>query len=275
MNNYLLGDVEIISVSDGGLVFEASEFFNTVPQEEWDPYPEYSDGRIYMNVGSFILKSSGKTILVDTGLGKLNHHLNQTIKQTLLSDIQKSGISTFDIDMVFMTHLHTDHVGTNMTNSVDGWKPTFENAKYMVHQKDWDLFGARINTEPFEYLKEQVYPLLELGLLNFFSTDINLTDEVSTFETPGHTPGHTSLLIRSRGEMAMILGDALHVPPQVQETHWSPRADRNKTLSTQSRERVVKLLENDNGLIVSGHFPKPGFGRIQINKSKRRIYKPL
>ena len=115
MNKYLLGDVEIISASDGGLVFEASEFFNTVPQEEWDPYPEYSDGRIDMNVGSFILKSSGKTILVDTGLGKLNHHLNQTIKQTLLSDIQKSGISTFDIDMVFMTHLHTAVSYTHLT----------------------------------------------------------------------------------------------------------------------------------------------------------------
>ena len=81
MTKYLLGDVEIISASDGGLVFEASEFFNTVPQEEWNPYPEYSDGRIDMIVWSFILKSSGKTILVDTGLGKLNNHLNQTTKQ--------------------------------------------------------------------------------------------------------------------------------------------------------------------------------------------------
>ncbi|GIS64273.1 MAG: hypothetical protein CM1200mP3_05210 [Chloroflexota bacterium] len=71
-----------------------------------------------------------------------------------------------------------------MTNSVDGWKPTFENAKYMVHQKDWDLFGARINTEPFEYLKEQVYPLLGLGLLNFFSTDINLTEKFQPSKHP-------------------------------------------------------------------------------------------
>ena len=274
MNKYLLGDVEIISVSDGGLVFDTSEFFNTVPQEEWNPYPEYADGRIDMNVGSFILKSAEKIVLVDTGLGKLNHHLDQTVRETLLTNIQKSGVKLSDIDLVFMTHLHTDHVGTNMTKYIDGWKPTFENARYMVHQKDWDLFGARINTERFAYLKEQVYPLLELGLLDFFSRDISLTNEISTFGTPGHTPGHTSLLIRSHSEMAMILGDALHVPPQVQETHWSPRADRNKTLSTESRKRVVSLLEADHGLIVSGHFPKPGFGRIHVEKS-RKTYKPI
>ena len=212
--------------------------------------------------------------IVDTGLGKLDHHLQQTARETLLSEIHNCGIELSQIDLVFMTHLHTDHVGTNMTKSNEGWAPTFENARYMVHQKDWDLFGARINSEPFAYLKEQVYPLLELGLLDFFSSDINLTKEISTFETPGHTPGHTSLLIRSQGEMAMILGDALHVPPQVQETQWSPRADRNKTLSTESRERVVNLLETDNGLIVSGHFPRPGFGHINVDNFKR-VYKPI
>ena len=274
MGPFTVGDVEILPVSDGSIIFNRSEFFDTVPDIDWAPYPEYANGKINMNVGSFILKSNEKTILVDTGLGKLDHHLEQPVKETLLAEIKKTGVNLCEIDIVFMTHLHTDHVGTNMTKTDEGWKATFQNARYMVHQKDWDLFGARVNSKPFEYLKEQICPLVESGALDFFTGEIHLTKDISTFETPGHTPGHTSLLIQSKSEMAMILGDALHVPPQVNETHWSPRADRNKTLSTKSRKKLLELLEKQNGMLVSGHFPKPGLGRIKSNRSKK-IYEPL
>ena len=211
--------------------------------------------------------------MIDTGLGKLDHGILQLEKETLISDMSKSGFSVQDIDVVFMTHLHLDHVGTNMTVTKEGWKPTFPNANYFVSNKDWKLFSKLINTESFKYIKEQVSPLIDLGLLTKFNEEISLTNEVTTLPTPGHTPGHTSLLISSKGEKAVITGDAIHIPIQSSNTHWSPSPDRDKRLSSKSREKLINYIEKEHALIAAGHFKFPGFGKI-IKVNSKRTYIP-
>ena len=74
--------------------------------------------------------------------------------------------------------------------------------------------------------------------------------------------------------MAVIVGDAAHIPPQVEQPSWSPAPDRDKKLSAMTRESLMDLIERENALIASGHFPKPGFGEI-IKINSRRYYKPL
>ena len=271
MNSISIGETELYSVSDGILRFPKNEFFNDLKESDWKPYKEYSKETIDLNIGSFIVKTKSKTILVDTGLGKLDHGILQLKKKSLISDMFESGFSVEDIDIVFITHLHLDHVGTNMTLTEDGWKPTFPNAKYFVSNKDWKLFSKLMNTETFKYIKNQVNPLIELGLLNKFEEEISLTDEVTTLPTPGHTPGHTSLLISSNNEKAIITGDAIHIPIH---TDWSPSPDRDKFLSARSREELVSYIEKEQALIAAGHFPFPGFGKIIKIKSKK-TYIPL
>jgi glyoxylase-like metal-dependent hydrolase (beta-lactamase superfamily II) len=207
-------------------------------------------------------------------LGKLDHHINQPIRETLISEILETGLSLDDISIVFMTHLHLDHVGTNMTKTETGWAPTFKNAKYMVSKEDWDLFSRLTDSKQFEYIKEQVTPLIDLGIISFFSGETYISDEVITFPTPGHTPGHTSLIIKSGNETAVVLGDSAHIPPQVEETHWSPKADRNSSLSEQSRQKIMKYIEENGSIIASGHFPSPGFGTI-ITQNNKNTYQTL
>ena len=266
-----VGNTVIYSVSDGDLTFEKNVFFNAQSEEDWKPYSDYHDSKIGMNVGSFIIHTDSRTVLVDTGLGKLDHHLEQTARETLICEIDAAGFQHQNIDTVFLTHMHMDHVGTNMTETDHGWVPTFPNARYVVSKADWTLFGSRVNTRPFAYLKEQIQPLIDADVLDLIEGEINITDEITTLPTPGHTPGHTSLLISSAGEKAVIVGDAAHVPPQIEETHWSPAPDRDKDKSSESRSMMMDLIEKEHALVASGHFPSPGFGNIVRVNSRRKF----
>ena len=266
-----VGNTVIYSVSDGDLTFEKNVFFNAQSEEDWKPYSDYHDSKIGMNVGSFIIHTDSRTVLVDTGLGKLDHHLEQTARETLIGEIDAAGFQPQNIDTVFLTHMHMDHVGTNMTETDHGWVPTFPNARYVVSKADWTLFGSRVNTRPFAYLKEQIQPLIDADVLDLIEGEINITDEITTLPTPGHTPGHTSLLISSAGEKAVIVGDAAHVPPQTEETHWSPEPDREKDKSSEHISMMMDLIEKEHALVASGHFPSPGFGNIVRVNSRRKF----
>ena len=266
-----VGNTVIYSVSDGDLTFEKNVFFNAQSEEDWKPYSDYHDSKIGMNVGSFIIHTDSRTVLVDTGLGKLDHHLEQTARETLIGEIDAAGFQPQNIDTVFLTHMHMDHVGTNMTETDHGWVPTFPNARYVVSKADWTLFGSRVNTRPFAYLKEQIQPLIDADVLDLIEGEINITDEITTLPTPGHTPGHTSLLISSAGEKAVIVGDTAHVPPQKEETHWRPAPDRDKDKSSESRSMMMDLIEKEHALVASGHFPSPGFGNIVRVNSRRKF----
>ena len=114
----------------------------------------------------------------------------------------------------------------------------------------------------FSYIKDQVSPLEPLGLVEFIEGDDQVTDVLTAAPTPGHTPGHTSFWVSSAGENAVILGDAVHVPVQAHHTDWSPRADIDQKTSPVSRRDILDRAEREDAMVASGHFPKPGFGRL-------------
>ena len=288
--NTRVGNVEILALSDGSIRFTPSDFFPTIPEEAWASYREYftPEGEMIMNLGCFLLRSEGKTLLIDTGLGIDTGHLETLDKGKLLMDMQAKGVSREEVDIVGITHLHIDHVGWNFL--YDDWgngasspdseversgepQATFANARYWVNNADWRVFtrGA-LRKRP--YIPAQVLPLQEQNILELFEGEQPLTGEVSTLPTPGHTPGHTSFLISSQGERAVITGDAIHTRAQAQETHWSPRADSKPELSTESRRNLLECIENDNAMLISGHFPSPGFGTL-VRLEGRRYWQAI
>jgi len=109
-----------------------------------------------------------------------------------------------DIDIVFLTHLNLDHVDTNMTKDNEVWKQTFPKTQHMVRKSDWEVFSHMINKPASNYLEEQVQPLLSSGNLYLLEGEISLTEWVVTIPTPGHAPGHTSLLIDSDGAKQLL-----------------------------------------------------------------------
>ncbi len=115
-NRITIGDVEITSLSDGALAFDLCNFFPDVPEERWQPYQDLltPEGRVGFNLACFLVRSEGKTILVDTGLGPKPADSPETPWGELMRDMEANGAKPEDIDMVVMTHAHRDHVGWNL-----------------------------------------------------------------------------------------------------------------------------------------------------------------
>ena len=271
-----IGNVQITSVSDGRVEILPSEFFPTVAADAWEPYRDQltPDGKIVLNIGSFLLRSDGKTVLVDTGLGPTPQQFQDAVFGLLLEDMRSQGTRVEDVDMVVTTHLHGDHIGWNLARDDGVLRPTFPRARYWVPRKDWDTYARRAGLPAGSIIKEQVVPLEELGLLELMDGEQALTSEITALPTPGHTPGHTSVLISSQGEQGVILGDAAHIPAQAQETDWCPRADRDPEVSRATRRNLMDRMERDGSLVVSGHFPVPGFGRL-VRLDGRRYWQAL
>ncbi len=133
-----VGNVEIAAISDGWLRFPVGNFFPSVPVEEWQPYSRQldADGELAFNLGSFLLRSEGKTILVDTGLGERVPEKWDAEAGSLLKDMREKGLRPDEVDIVAITHLHIDHVGWNLIWDEGRCRPTFPNARYWIPKLD-------------------------------------------------------------------------------------------------------------------------------------------
>src|SRR5262249_12457831 len=141
-------------------------------------------------------------------------------------DFKAKGVRPEDVDMVVMTHLHRDHVGWNLMSESGKYVPTFPRARYWMSRTDLDAcHQADEQPTPFRNALTCVMPLADRRLSEFVQGDQCLTREVTAVPTPGHSPGHMSILITSKGERGLVLGDAAHSPVQVLEPDWVSRAD--------------------------------------------------
>ena len=177
--------------------------------------------------------------------------------------------------MVVMTHLHRDHVGWNLLSQDGKYTPTFPNARYWTSAKDWEAcHQPEVQWERFPNAPTCVWPLAELGLIELMAGEHSLTRELTALPTPGHTPGHMSILITSQGERALILGDVAHNPAQVHETDWVSRADMDPERTRTTRRALMERLEREGMVVAAGHFPAPGFGKI-VRLEGRRYWQVL
>jgi glyoxylase-like metal-dependent hydrolase (beta-lactamase superfamily II) len=266
-----VGNLEIMALSDGKLEFDLCNFFPTIPEDQWGPYEQHlHDHRVRFNLGSYLIRSEGRTILVDTGLGPRPADTPDVPWGELLRDFQAQGVRPEEVDMVVMTHLHRDHVGWNLQQQGTRWVPTFPNARYWVSRKDWDAcHDPAVQPTRFPNAPSCVWPLAELGLVEFMGDEHNLTRDLRAIPTPGHTPGHMCLMVTSGAERAIILGDAAHSPVQLEEPDWVSRADMDPDLTRQTRKALIEKIERERIMVAAGHFPAPGFGRIVKLENKR------
>jgi glyoxylase-like metal-dependent hydrolase (beta-lactamase superfamily II) len=272
-----VGDVEIMALSDGALEFDLCNFFPTIHDDDWRPYASHltDEHKIRFNLGSYLIRSDGRTVLVDTGLGPRPADAADVPWGRLLNDFQANGVRPDQVDMVVMTHLHRDHVGWNLLPQGAKLVPTFPNARYWMSTKDWEAcHQPEIQPQRFVNAPTCVWPLEALGLVELMHGEHGLTRELTAVPTPGHTPGHVSILVTSRGERALVLGDAAHSPAQFHEPDWVSRADMDPELTRQTRRALVERLEREQILVAAGHFPAPGFGRI-VRLQGRRYWQGL
>ena len=273
VDKFTVGSVEIGAVLD--MIpppRNPRDFFPDVTMEEWVPYQGeiLAEGLIQLYYGHFFIHSQGETILVDTGMGPGPHPTHGNRKGDLINQLAKGGVKPEDVNSVVHTHLHADHVGWNLDLSGGKPRPYFPNARYLIPRVDWEHFIKPENLRNAPWVRDSVVPLDALGLMDFFDAEHNITSEVKTLPTPGHTPGHQVIPVSSQGQKAMIVGDVLHSRVQVQEPSWCAGVDTDKADSRRSREDLLKRAEAENYIIAAGHFhPNEHVGRIALTNGRR------
>jgi glyoxylase-like metal-dependent hydrolase (beta-lactamase superfamily II) len=274
-----VGSAEVIELLDLSLVLDHAMLFPGRDQQEILAYRELypqsytSEGRYQTYASAYVIRSGGRTVLVDTGLGPRAPEWLGGAQGRLLDDMREKGVRPEDIDVVVCTHLHIDHIGWNVQQEAGSLRPTFPRARYYLPKADWDYFTApeRIQQSGGTV---SLLPLKELGVLELFSGETKLAEGVSTMPTPGHTPGHTSILIASQGERALIAGDLANHPLQVDKTDWSSSFDTDAAQAAETRRRVFDFLEREGVIVAFGHFPPPNLGRL-IRWEGKRVFRAL
>ena len=283
-----VGNVEITAVHDGDGALPISMVFPGVDPELWLPYqqkyPECFNGDNNENIAlpfeCYVIRSEGHTILVDTGVGSMATNPGTVtafaggVDGRLLLDLQTAGVNKEDIDTVFLTHLHPDHVGWNVNNDGPTPVPSFPNARYVFHQDDWEAFRPPRDSEVFglTFWEETLAPLEAAGVIEPLSGEHSITSEITAILTPGHTPGSMSLAIDSGGEKALVMGDVFHGPPQVSEPSWVFAFDADPDTAVQSRSRMLDRAEAENAIMAICH--STGFGRV-VSQEGRRYWQGL
>lgn len=267
MPNYkaTVGNVELVSLTDGHGDADPVETFPDSTIEQWRAeYPELLDtnGRIHPRYGSVAVRSGGRLIIVDTGL--------QDPDGMLLEEMRRKGVDRETVDIVVMTHIHPDHVGWNLS---DG-RPTFPRARYLVPRADWEYWTQPSVLEDAPHVRDQIMPLERLRVMDLIEGEYKFTDELTAIPTPGHSPGHISIAISSRGLKGFILGDVAHSSAQAHYTDWNPTFDVNGAQARKTRHQVLDRLEAEGSLVSAGHLPDPGFGRF-VRKGSRRLWQGI
>ncbi len=220
-----------------------------------------------MSIHSFVVETPTRRIIVDTCLG--NDKQNRRIPHwndrqgPFLADLADAGFPPESIDTVLCTHLHVDHVGWNTMLRVGKWVPTFARARYLmgrVEYEHWRDNTARPDMQPI--LADSVTPILEAGLAQLVETDHRICDELSLVATTGHTPGHVSVRIVSRGEEALITGDFMHHPCQIAHPEWDTTADSDPAQGIRTREEMFERLAGTPVLVIGTHFAGATAGHI-------------
>lgn len=267
-----VGSVEIISVVDTPMQFPFSVFFPNQDASFFEPYRDiypksFKDSMFATQAGTYVLRSQGKTILCDTGIGPGPIEMLGGIKGRLVPALSEAGVPPESVDIVMHTHLHVDHVGWNVNPDK---VPNFRNATYYAPQADYDLFSQAMDQNPH---MNQLVPLKDIGRLELYSGEKNLTDEITIIPTPGHTPGHSSLAVSSAGVRAIVMGDMAHHPAQVDRTDVFCMADMDHDQAQKSRQKLFDDAEQSGLTVGFCHFPEP-FGRLK-RSGDRRIFEPL
>ncbi len=273
-----VGDTTITKITE--IVFP--EFSDVIPaatpdvvkKVEWlFPHFVTPEGALTVSIHSLIVETPGATLVVDTCIGndreRGSFEVMTNLSTPYLDDMIAAGYNPDGIDYVLCTHLHLDHVGWN-TRFVDGkWVPTFPNASYLMGQKELDLFGNIDENTEDDFFKVQrtvfadsVQPILDAGLAKPIEGPAEVCEGVRLIPTPGHTPGHCSVIIESKGESAMITGDFLHHPIQFNDPALVSPFDIDNDAAVVTRRRVFNEYADTPTLIIGTHFAGPTAGKL-------------
>ena len=271
-NRWRIGDVTVTRVVElemsGGTRFILPDALrDAVKPIGWlRPHFADPDGNLIMSIHALVVETPVRRILVDTCLGNdkpRNIPAWHMRSGPFLADLATAGYPVDSIDTVLCTHLHVDHVGWNTRLDDRGrWVATFPRARYLFGREEWEHWSVADTTVYGSVIDDSVRPIVDAGLHQLVEVDHRVCDEITLEPTRGHTPGHVSVRIRSRGEQALITGDFVHHPCQMARPDWCSSADTDREQGIETRLRMFESLAGAPVLVIGTHFATPTAGRV-------------
>ena len=257
-----VGEARITWLPDGVGRFKATAFIQPTTDEDWRRHPEAvdADGMMIASLGGLLVETPDDIVLIDLGIGdhKLEIPIGSAEGGQFLKSLAEAGVSPDRVRTVVYTHLHADHVGWSSRQTDDGYLLRFPNARHVMHRDEWKFWEGKDEHTgmPTESLEKPLRDVLTL-----LGGDDEIVPGLNLVHTPGHTPGHSSVVVTSGDERVYVLGDVLHSPAQISEP-WSCFAEVDIEASRASREAVLRELQKPGTITAATHFPNSIFGRV-------------
>jgi glyoxylase-like metal-dependent hydrolase (beta-lactamase superfamily II) len=278
MDHFRIGPLEVSRVEETRTNFDAAMFYPDLARDTPARYASWLS--CYFDIEShsfpcvfqsFVVRHSGRTILIDTCIGNDKerpdfppaHRLNNPY----LERLHAAGCRPADVDIVLCTHFHVDHVGWNTRLANGRWVPTFPNARYIFSRDEYARYAPENRTaEPPPFLnifEDSVLPVIHSGQAEFVS-GVHAVDELLTvFPAPGHTPGHIAIRAGRGQDTGIFLGDIIHNPIQIAEPDLSSSFCEDPQQARVTRRKLLEEAAEHNQLLVPGHFCAPHIGRVK------------
>ena len=261
----VLGDFEITALSDGTVDLDVAKLL-AEPSDKTDAAlaKAFVKGPVETSVNAFLVNTGSKLVLIDAGSGAL---FGPTLGK-LVASLQAAGYKPEQVDDIFITHMHPDHVGGLSANG----QRVFPNATLHADKRDADfwLSQAKADAAPdamkgfFQGAMASVNPYVAAGKFAPFEADGEPVPGVRTLSSVGHTAGHTSYVVESKGQKLVVIGDLIHVGAvQLAEPGVTISFDSDAKAAAAARARVFAQAARDGALVGAAHLQFPGLGHLR------------
>jgi glyoxylase-like metal-dependent hydrolase (beta-lactamase superfamily II) len=263
----MLGDFEVTALNDGSFDLPVDKLLKQPADKTEAALAKYfQKPPVETSVNGFLINTGAKLLLIDTGTGGLSGPSTGT----LLANLQAAGYKPEQVDDIFITHMHGDHVGGLARNGV----AVFPNATVHAGKGDADywLSAAAMEKAPeagkggFKTAMSSLSPYQAAHKFVPIDVDAEIVPGVKSWATPGHTPGHTSYVVESQGQRLIVTGDLIHVAAvQFDDPAVTIAFDSDGDAAALSRAKVFTQAAKDGTLIAAAHLQFPGMGRLKAN----------
>ena len=267
----MIGDIRVRALVDLdgypldlGFVFPDAKLEDVAPHRSWLE-PTYLQGNeIRLVIRTVVMEVDGRNILIDACVGEHKERptrplFNKRTDTDFLAKLAKLGFRPEDIDVVFCTHLHVDHVGWNTKLENGRWVPTFPKARYLFGRKELDHWMGQPNRAELGggSFVDSVIPIVEAKRCDLVDDGHDIGKGLSLCLLPGHTPGQLGLDVVRGKDRAFFVGDAMHSPLQVALPDLSTGFDTDRKQAAVTRRAFLDAAAADNRWLVPCHFRGP------------------
>lgn len=277
VGSFEVGNLRVSMVSDGvSMAPRGPGWFTGIDPAEWMPAigVDSPDALLPVNFGGFLIEGEGHITLVDCGFGEMAKSMPHLEGGAAMLDQMASlDVAPDDVDRIIQTHMHADHCGW-LIDSTDNPELTFPNATVFIDRAEvayWRSSASDDNLAP-DYTRARLSAVADADRLEEVHDDVVLEGGVEILSTPGHTPGHVSVMVRSGGESALLLGDVAHHCIHLERHNWHQSYDVDRPAAVATRGRMAALAVAEDAIVTAPHMPALTLVRLEKTDTGYRYH---